>query len=133
MTNKVGIAKNLYAAFGRGDIEAVLAMFDPDIQWKPAEGHPYQQSGAAWIGPQEVLDNLFLRIGTEWDGFTVNIGTLHDAGDHVVMEGRYTGTFKPSGRSIDAQACHVLHFINGKLRSFHQYMDTAQLQAAMVR
>jgi len=133
MTNNVDLAKHLYAAFGRGDIEAVLALFDPRIQWKPAEGHPYQNDGAAWIGPQAVLENLFMRIGSEWDDFAIAVGTLHDAGDHVVMEGRYTGVFKASGRSIDAQACHVLGFRNGKLYSFHQYMDTAQLQAATAR
>ena len=131
MTNSVGLAKDLYAAFGRGDIQTVLAMFDPEIEWKPAEGHPYQKSGAAWIGPQAVLENLFLRIGSEWDDFVIRVDTLHDATDHVVMEGRYTGTFKPSGKRIDAQACHVLRFRNGKLCSFHQYMDTAQLQAAV--
>ena len=35
---------------------------------------------------------------------------LYDAGEHVVMEGRYTGTYRPSGRSLDAQVCHVLRF-----------------------
>jgi ketosteroid isomerase-like protein len=72
-----------------------------------------------------------MRIGSEWDGFTVHVGSLHDAGDHVVMQGRYTGTFKPSGKSLDAQACHVLRFRDGKLSSFQQYADTAQLQAVM--
>ena len=42
------------------------------------------------------------------------------------MEGRYTGKYKPSGKSIDAQVCHVLHFREGKLSSFQQYVDTAQ-------
>jgi ketosteroid isomerase-like protein len=78
-----------------------------------------------------VLDKLFMRIGAEWEGFTVHVRMLHDAGEHVVMEGRYTGTYKPSGKSIDAQACHVLRFRDGKLLSFQQYMDTGQLQAAM--
>lgn len=131
MTSNIQLARNLYATFARGDIPAVLAMFDPEIQWTPAEGHPYQVDGATWIGPQAVLENLFMRIGSDWDGFTVNVGELHDAGAHIVMEGRYTGTFKPSGTSVDAQVCHVLSFRDGKLISFHQYMDTAQFQTAM--
>lgn len=47
------------------------------------------------------------------------------------MEGRYTGTFKPSGKRLDAQVCHVLGFRDGKLKSFQQYVDTGQLQAVM--
>jgi len=129
--SNVQFAKDIYTAFGRGDIPAVLAIFDPEIQWREAEGNPYQLDGMAWIGPQAILEKLFVRIGSEWEGFTVNVCTLHDAGEYVVMEGRYTGTYKPSNQSIDAQVCHVLRFRNGKLLSFQQYVDTAQLQAVM--
>jgi uncharacterized protein len=129
--SNVQLAKDIYAAFARGDIPAVLAAFDPAVQWRQAEGNPYQPDGAAWVGPQAVLEKLFMRIGAEWEGFTITVRALHDAGDHVVMEGRYTGTYKPSGKSIDAQMCHVLRIRNGKLVSFQQYVDTGQLQAAM--
>ncbi len=127
----VQLAKEIYAAFGRGDIPTVLGGFHPEIEWRQAEGNPYAPAGTAWIGPQAVLEKLFMRLGSEWEGFTVTVRTLHDAGEHVVMEGRYTGTYKPSGRSVDAQACHVLRFQEGKLRSFQQYLDTGQLQAVM--
>jgi len=129
--SNVQFAKDMYAAFGRGDIPTVLGGFHPEIQWREAEGNPYQPDGAAWVGPQAVLDKLFARLGSEWEGFTVTVRTLHDAGEHVVMEGRYTGTYKPSGKSIDAQVCHVLRIRDGKLESFRQYVDTGQLQAAM--
>ena len=126
--SNVQLAKDIYAAFGRGDIPTVLAAFDPQVEWRQAEGNPYQMDGSAWIGPQAVLDNLFMRIGAEWDGFTVTIRTLHDAGEYVVAEGRYTGTYKPSGRKLDSQLCHVLRFKDGKLVGFQQYLNTAQLQ-----
>src|SRR5688572_30051088 len=97
--SNVQLAKDIYAAFGRGDIPTVLAGFHPEIEWRQAEGNPYEPAGTAWIGPQAVLEKLFMRLGSEWEGFTVTVRTLHDAGEHVVMEGRYTGTYKPSGRS----------------------------------
>jgi ketosteroid isomerase-like protein len=129
--SNVRFAKDMYAAFARGDIPSVLAGFHPEIRWRQAEGNPYQPDGAAWIGPQAVLEKLFTRIGAEWEGFTVTTRAFHDAGEHVVMEGRYTGTYKPSGGKIDAQMCHVLHFRDGKLVSFQQYVDTGQLQVEM--
>lgn len=130
MTN-VQAAKDIYAAFALGDISAVLAGFHPEIEWREAEGNPYQPDGAAWVGPQAVLEKLFMRLGSEWEGFTVTVRALHNAGEHVMMEGRYTGTYKPSGKSVDAQVCHVLRFRDGKLLSFQQYVDTGQLQAVM--
>jgi hypothetical protein len=129
--SNVQSAKDVYAAFARGDIPAVLAGFHPEIEWREAEGNPYQPDGAAWVGPQAVLEKLFMRLGAEWDGFTVTVRTLHDAGEYVVMEDRYTGTYKPSGRSVDTQVCHVLRFREDMLLSFQQYVDTGQLQAAM--
>jgi uncharacterized protein len=45
--------------------------------------------------------------------------------------GRYVGTYKPTGKSLDAQVCHVLKFRDGKLTSFQQFVDTAQLQDVM--
>ena len=129
--SNVDLAKSIYAAFGRGDIPTVMARFHPEIEWRQAEGNPYQPGGTAWKGPQAVLEKLFMRLGAEWEGFTVNVHKLHDAGDHVVMEGRYTGTYKPSGRHLDAQVCHVLRFQGGKLLSFQQYLDTGQVQTVM--
>ncbi len=129
--SNVQLAKDIYAAFGRGDIPTVLAGFHPQIQWREAEGNPYKPDGAAWVGPQAILEQLFMRLGSEWDAFTVHVGTLEDAGDAVVMEGRYSGRYKASGKSLDSQVCHVLRFRDGKLVSFQQYADTAQLQTVM--
>ena len=129
--SNVQLANDIYTAFGRGDIPAVLAGFDTAIEWRQAESNPYFPEATMWVGPQAVLDNLFMRLGSEWDGFTVTVGSLHDAGEQVVMEGRYTGVYKASGKHLDAQVCHVLRFRGGKLTSFQQYLDTAQMQAVM--
>ena len=53
---------------------------------------------------------------------------FHDAGPAVVVEGRYTGTYKETGRKFDAQVCHVWKIRDGKITSFQQYVDTAQMQ-----
>lgn len=129
--SNVELAKNIYAAFARGDIPAVLASFDPALEWREGEGNPYQPDGSAWIGPETVVQKLFISLATEWDGFAIHLHKFHDAGDYVVMEGRASGTYKPTGRTLDAQACHVLRFRNQKMVSFQQYGDIAQLQAVM--
>ena len=56
---------------------------------------------------------------------------LHDAGDTVVAECRHTGVYKATGKSIDAQACHVWKVRDGEATSFQQYVDTGQMQDAM--
>jgi uncharacterized protein len=116
-----------YEAFGRGDVPSVLALFAADIEWREAESNPYKPDGKAWIGADAIVENLFMRLGSEWDGFTVTANEFHDAGDTVVAECRYTGAYKATGKSINVQACHVWTFSDGKVTSFQQYVDTAQL------
>jgi uncharacterized protein len=120
--------RDLYDALGRGDVPAVLGAMDPGIEWREAEGSPYEFSGKAWHRPEAVLHNLFMRLATEWDGFTVRPGEFHGAGAAVVVEARYTGTFKQTGKKLDAPACHVWKIRDGKIASFQQYVDTGQLQ-----
>ena len=77
------------------------------------------------------MRNLFVKMGSEWDGFAVHSKSFHNADDTLVVECRYTGTYKPTGKSLDAQVCHVWKLRDGKLTSFQQFLDTAQLQDVM--
>ncbi len=129
--DNVARLKSLYDAFARGDVPTVLGAMSPAIRWHQAEGHPYIPSGDAWVGPDAVLNNLFKRIGEEWDGFVIHHQAFHGAGDSVIVELRYNGTFKPTGKRLDAQACHIWDFTDGKVTRFQQYVDTAQLQDVM--
>lgn len=125
------VVKGIYEAFGSGDIEAVLGAMDPKIEWYEAESNPYMPSGEAWIGPEAVLNNLFAKLGAEWDGFTVHPKAFYEAGDTVVVEARYTATYKESGKALDAQVCHIWDVKDGKLTRFQQYADTAKFQEVM--
>jgi ketosteroid isomerase-like protein len=127
----VDVVRGMYEAFGGGDIESVLAVCDPRIEWRQAEGNPLEGEGGGLIGTEAVMEKVFMRLGQEWDSFTVSPRQFHDAGDSVIVEGRYTGGYKATGRSIDAQFCHVFKVREGKVTSFQQYMDTAQMQGVM--
>ncbi len=129
--SNVELVEGMYGAFAEGDVGAVVAGMDADIHWHEAEGNPYQPSGAAWVGPDAIVENLFMKLASEWDGFAVHPEKYHDAGDSVVTEGRYTGKYLATGADIDAQFCHRFTFEDGKLKSWQQFTDTAQFQKAM--
>ena len=129
--DNVDLLKNLYDAFGRGEIPTVLGAMSPDIHWYQAESNPYRPSGEAWVGPDAVLNNLFMRLGAEWDGFSVHPKSFYDAGDSVIVEARYSGRYKATGKSMDTQVCHVWDVKEGKVTRFQQYVDTAKLQDVM--
>jgi hypothetical protein len=94
----------------------------PDIHWTEAEGGPY---GGIFIGPDAVLQNVFVRLGAEWEGFTVVPREFVASGDTVVALGEYSGTYKATRKSFKAPFAHVWKFQGGKAISFQQYTDTA--------
>ena len=120
--------KQLYAAFARGDIPSVLGALNPQTRWTEAEGFPY---GGTYVGPQAVLDNVFMRLGGEWDSFSAQMAELVADGDTVVALGTYSGTFKATGKSFQAPFVHVWKFTDGQISEFIQHTDTAVVQRAL--
>ena len=125
----VALIQGLYAAFKAGDVPDVLARMSPDIVWHEAENFPYAD-GNPYRGPEAVLTGVFARLGTEWDGFAAKPVEFLDAGDTVIVLGRYYGIYKATGRALDAQLVHVWRVADGKAVGFQQYTDT--LQSALV-
>ncbi len=123
------IVKDLYVALERGDIEKVLELFDPQVAWHEAEGNPMEPSGTPWIGVQTVLNNMSQRIMATWDGLTMSGRQFYDAGDTIVVEGRYHATHKATGKKMDTPFCHIWKVRDGRVVNFQQYTDTAAQQA----
>jgi ketosteroid isomerase-like protein len=130
-SKNVQAVKSAYESFGRGDAQALLGGMADEVEFRLAEGHPYQPSGEAWRGKQELLEKFLMKAGPEWESWTVQVDEIHPLGDTVVVEGRYYGLFKPTGRRMDLQVCHVWQLRDGVIRSFHQYLDTGALQRIM--
>jgi uncharacterized protein len=103
----IELIRHVYALFGRGDIPQLVALFDPRIEWRQAEGNPVEPSGTPWHGPDEVTEKLLSQIGANWEEFAITPLRFHEANGTVVVEGRYTGVCKATGRRLDAQVCHV--------------------------
>lgn len=47
MVSNVQMMRDLYDALGRGDVPAVLGAMDLGIEWREAEGNPYEPGGKA--------------------------------------------------------------------------------------
>jgi uncharacterized protein len=119
----VDLVRDAYAAFGRGDIETLFRIFDENIVFNLAENSPYYPGGPL-SGQQEIAQKLFARIPNDTENFGINPEAIHDAGDVVVVQGRYTGRNKNTGLNLDVQMCHIWTARNGRLVRMDQYLDT---------
>ena len=120
--------KALYQAFAAGDIPSVLGFLSRDIDWTEAEGFPY---GGTYHGPNAVLTEVFIRLGSEWIGFAAVADEFIDGGDTVVALGKYSGTYKKTGKSFQANFAHVWKVQDGKAIRFIQYVDTLLVNRAL--
>ncbi len=125
------VIKELYDNFAAGDVPAVLGAMDPNIEWIEADNF-YMSDRNPYHGPDAIADGIFTRIVSDVANFGAHPERITDAGDTVVVEGRYKGTVKATGIDVDAQFAHVWGLSDGKITSFQQYTDTAQWAKARV-
>lgn len=126
----VAVIRELYDSFGKGDVPAVLGQMDQHIEWNEAENFIYADRNP-YVGPQAILEGVFMRLGTEWEGFSVAPEEWLDAGNHVVVLGIYAGKHRETGKAVRAQFAHVWGVHGGRVVRFQQYTDTKQFADAV--
>ena len=124
MTNK-DVIRGLYDSFATGDVAAVTAAFADDIRWTEADGFPL---AGTYVGPQAVVENVFMRLGEFSDNWSVAVDQLIADGDTVVANGRYTWNHKTSGEPCEVRMAHVWTLAGGKATSFLQHVDTLRVR-----
>jgi ketosteroid isomerase-like protein len=129
MADNAAIIRGIYEALARGEIAAVLGALHEHAEWNEAEHFTYWP-GHAFIGPQAVLAGVIARIPQDLDGFAIDIRRIVAAGDTVLVEARYRGTAKATGKPVDAQVAHVWDLRDGQVVRFQQYTDTWQFAQA---
>jgi hypothetical protein len=123
-TNKE-IVESIYASFANGDVPAVLGVMAEDIQWTEADGFPL---AGTYVGPQAVLEGVFMRLGEIGDDYAVMPEQFVADGDTVVVLGNYAWKHKTSGDPAVVKMAHVLTLDGGKVVAFQQHVDTVRVR-----
>ena len=130
MNEQANIAKiqSMYAAFGRGDVAAILAEVNPDVRWvNPGPSSiPYARERRGLDEVRQFFDEIYANVEVtsfEPREFFAN-------GERVVALGTWAGRAKPTGRSFADEWAMAFTMKDGKVTSFRAYEDTyAQVQA----
>jgi ketosteroid isomerase-like protein len=124
MSTNLEIVKNTYEL----GPAAFLAALAPDVEWTEAAGFPY---AGTYRGADEIVRNVFARLGSEWEGFKADVDQVYDAGDTIIATGFYRATYRNTNRPMEASFAHVLTFRDGKIVRFVQYVDSKKVWDAM--
>ena len=129
MTTNTQLVESLYADFGRGELEAILASLTSDIDWQDYG----RASDFPALGPRHghaEVRAFFGLLATELDFLEFTPLELHGVGDKVFVQGHSLLAMKKNGRRVDMDWVHIFAFRDGKVRSFREFSDTAQIAEA---
>ena len=125
--NNVELLEQAYQNFAAGNIEAVVAIFHPEIEWNESQGLPFINGDGVFIGPGAVVENVLVQIPEHYDEFQIDIQELFGSEDKVVMVGYLRGIWKETGKKFKANYTHVSTVREGKVTHFFQAVDTAEI------
>jgi hypothetical protein len=122
----LNIMRQGYDAFNRGDIDTVMDLMDPNIEWQEpdVEGLPLR---GTHHGPEDIANNVFGATVENWDDFQAVPEEFLDAGDRVIVLGHFQGRRKATGKTLDAPFVNVWTLRDGKLVHHRNYPDTAKI------
>jgi ketosteroid isomerase-like protein len=125
------VVKEAYAAFGRGDMDGLLAMLTDDITWETpkVEGAPY---GGRTVGKSGVAE-FFRKMAEAEEILAFEPREFIAQGNRVVAIGRFKGRVRATGREAESTFVHVFTIEGGKCSSFLELFDTAVVMRAYQR
>jgi uncharacterized protein len=117
----VQIVKNVYAAFGRGDMQGLLALFAEDIEWiTPGEGLPLS---GTYRGLAEVA-GFFQKISEMVEISFLEPREFVAEGDRVLVVGFDRGRVKATNGTFEGHWLMAFTVRNGKVTNVREYIDT---------
>jgi uncharacterized protein len=118
----INIVKKLYEAFGRHDINAILAMLSPDVEWGEPS-NPFNPAGGTRHGHAGFLE--WINIGRQSEEILIlqphRMLTDHDS---VAVVGYMKCLALPTGKTYESDFVHFVTLESGKVTKFQEFFDT---------
>ena len=122
----VQTVKDFFAAIGRGDREALLALVAEDIEWIiPGKDWPLAGTHRGHAGLADLLQTASKSIetSTEPREFVAQ-------GDRVLVVGFAKGKIKATNKTFEDHFVFAITVRGGKLTNIREYIDTQALARA---
>ena len=132
MSSALETVQQIYAAFGRGDIPAILGAIDDDVKWEAWQNNTAQAAGVPWLkggtGKSAVTEFFGVVGQMKFNDFRVLSMMASDS--QVAVEVVLDATL-PSGRRVQDEELHLWTMNSaGRVTRMRHYLDTAKHIAA---
>ena len=125
--DNVRTVKAFFAAMGRGDKHALLALSAEDIEWiVPGEGWPLAGTHRGQAGLADLLQTASKELETSFPAPPEYVAQ----GDRVLVVGSAEGKMKATGKAWKDNWVFAITVRDGKLTNIREYIDTQALARA---
>ncbi|MBS0610897.1 MAG: nuclear transport factor 2 family protein [Proteobacteria bacterium] len=133
MSTALHTVQQIYAAFARGDIPAIVDLLDDDVQWETWAANSAQAADVPWLRAgtgKAAAWGFFEQIGRwKFEDFQV-LGLM--ASDTQVAAEAVVDAIVPGGKRLRDEEMHLWNVnASGKVTRFRHYADTAKHIAAV--
>ena len=131
----IEVVQTMYAAFGRGEIPAVLARLSPDVDWRisvdPKAPGVAQIPTLGVFRGQKGVGEFFSTLARDLEFHTFQPTTFLAGANEVVSRVTIEVTVRSTKRRVRVESFHVFTFDgNGHVTQFREYSDTLAIAAA---
>ena len=118
--------KDFFAAMGRGDKTALLALVAEDIEWIiPGKDWPLAGTRRGHAGLADLLETASKTVET-----TTEPREFVAQGDRVLVVGFARGRIKATNKTFEDEWIFAITVRDGQLTSIREYIDTQALARA---
>lgn len=117
------VIQEVYAAFGRGDVPAILNLVADDVDWEFVG--PADLAYARRRGNRAEVEQFFADIPRADDILAFEPREFIDGGDNVTVLGMEKSRAKETGRDFETEWAHVFTVKQGKVTRWRGFFDTA--------
>jgi ketosteroid isomerase-like protein len=122
----VELARAGYEAFNRGDIDALLDLCSPDIEWRD-----FATIDSESVRGKDAVRGYFETVMEAWEQIRLEPEEIVDVGGgRVLVVSHLIGRGKGSGIEAGMQGADLLTFDGGLLVRWTGYADREQAMAA---
>jgi ketosteroid isomerase-like protein len=116
------VVEAAYRAFGARDIEALLGLLSPDVEWGEPD-NPHIPSAGTRRGLSGVIE--WLQVGNQTEAILgLEPRRILVDGDSAAVIGHTTVLARPTGRKYDTDFVHLVTVVDGRVVRFQEFFDT---------
>jgi uncharacterized protein len=119
MADNVEVVRSAYAAFGRGDVGAIVELLDDSVHWSSPATLP---QGGDFTG-KDGVKRFFEGVGANWEVLEIDLESVGEIGAGLVVGVvRGSGSLR-TGQPAQYGAMHAFTVEGGKVTSFREFVD----------